>query len=143
MLLEIHFRRQTNKEANKQKHTTVLSGVVSFLATEKTLGYLALSLPFARSQVADNNDNSMVINCLWCCYYIPMLIFGDDDRDSDVDDIGDVIEMTSTTMMMIMTMTNVIMIIEVINDNGGGDCEEMIPLKTGYTTFHIVFAPIQ
>ena len=42
-----------------------------------------------------------------------MLIFGDDDRDSDVDDIGDVIEMTSTTMMMIMKMTNVIMIIKV------------------------------
>ena len=72
-----------------------------------------------------------------------MLIFGDDDRDSDVDDIGDVIEMTSTTMMMMMTMTNVIMIIKVINDNGGGDCEEMIPLKTSYTTFDIVFAPIQ
>ena len=66
-----------------------------------------------------------------------MLIFGDDDRDSDVDDIGDVKE------MMIMTITNVIMIIKVINDNGGGDCEEMIPLKTSYTTFDIVFAPIQ
>ena len=72
-----------------------------------------------------------------------MLIFGDDDRDSDVDDIGDVKEMTSTTMMMIMTMTNVIMIIKVINDNGGGDCEEMIRLKTSYITFDIVFAPIQ
>ena len=64
MLLEIHFRRQTNKEANKQKHTTVLSGIVSLLAIEKKLGCLALSLLFARSQVADNNDNSMVINCL-------------------------------------------------------------------------------
>ena len=56
----------------------------------------------------------MVINCLWCCYYIPMLIFGDDDRDSDVDDIGDVKEMTSTMMMMmmmIMTMTNIKMIV--------------------------------
>ena len=63
MLLEIHFRRQTNKEANKQKHTTVLSGIVSFLATDKTLGCFALSLPFARSPVADDNDNSMVINC--------------------------------------------------------------------------------
>ena len=40
-----------------------------------------------------------------------MLIFGDNDRDSDVDAIGDVKEMTSTTMM-IMTMTNVITIIK-------------------------------
>ena len=45
-----------------------------------------------------------------------MLIFGDDDRDSDVDDIGDVKEMTSTMMMMmmmmmIMTMTNMKMIV--------------------------------
>ena len=40
-----------------------------------------------------------------------MLIFGDNDRDRDVDDIGDVKEMTSTTMM-IMTMTNVITIIK-------------------------------
>jgi len=75
-----------------------------------------------------------------------MLIFGDYDRDSDVDDIGDVKEMTSTMMMMmmmIMTMTNMKMIIKVINDNGGGDCEEMILLKTSYITFDIVFAPIQ
>ena len=56
--------KQRNKEASKQKHTTVLSGIVSFLATEKTLGRLALSLPFARSQVADDNDNLMVIKCL-------------------------------------------------------------------------------
>lgn len=67
MLLEIHFRRQTTKETRKQtktqKHTTVLSGIVSFLATEKTLGCFALSLPFARSLVADDNDNSMVTNC--------------------------------------------------------------------------------
>ena len=68
MLLEIHFRRQTTKETRKQtnkntKHTTVLSGIVSLLAPEKTLGCLALSLPFARSLVAEDNDNSMVINC--------------------------------------------------------------------------------
>ena len=40
-----------------------------------------------------------------------MLIFGDDDRDSDVDDIGDVIEMTTTMMMMMMIMTNMKMIV--------------------------------
>lgn len=57
-------KKQGSKQTKTQKHTKVLSGIVLFSATEKTLGCLAPSSPFARSQVVDDNDTLMVIKCL-------------------------------------------------------------------------------
>ena len=63
-----------------------------------------------------------------CCYYIPMLIFGDNDCDSYFDDMSDLKEIDTTTMMIMMTMMTLIDYIA-----NFGDVEEiMIVVKVSY-----------